>query len=106
MTNNTDITGDVHKWLRQATDEQLKNYLALISSEQTRRYRLFIRLESDLMGGHRVWVSEGGDFDTFAAYCMPDPDAECWSGDDRRTVGEALEDGRKHHPGYEPMLLL
>ena len=48
---NTDITGNIDKWLRQATDEQLKNYLALIGGEQTRRYRLFARLESDFMGG-------------------------------------------------------
>ena len=136
---NTDITGDLHRWLRQATDEDLKvllaravgrvfegdrfgadhlphdepvfavefDYMCLIEREIGRRNRVLISLESDLMGGHRVWVSEGEVVDTFAAYCQPYPETEgCWVGDDRQTVGEALEDGRKHHPGYEPMLLL
>jgi hypothetical protein len=60
--------------------------------------------ESDMMGGHCVFVGAGNvDPHKFYAYCFPYDDV-CWDGPDRDTIGEALEDGRGHHPGYEPQL--
>lgn len=58
--------------------------------------------ESDLMGGHHVYV-EGEENGKFTAYCSPYEDS-CWFGPERDTVTEALEDGRHHHPGHEPKL--
>jgi hypothetical protein len=58
--------------------------------------------ESDMMGGHHVYV-ESEENGKFAAYCSP-YEVGCWFGPERDTVTEALEDGRHHHPGHEPKL--
>lgn len=58
--------------------------------------------ESDLRGGHHVYLDTGGD-GMLRAHCSPYHD-ECWRGPGRDSVSEALDDGRRHHPGYEPKL--
>jgi hypothetical protein len=58
--------------------------------------------ESDMMGGHHVYV-ESEENGKFAAYCSP-YEVSCWFGPERDTVTEALEYGRHHHPGHEPNL--
>jgi hypothetical protein len=58
--------------------------------------------ESDMMGGHHVYI-EAEENGKFTAYCSPYEES-CWFGPERDTVTEALDDGRNHHPGYEPKL--
>ncbi len=59
--------------------------------------------ESDLMGGHNVYV-DGQENGKYTAYCTPYEES-CWFGPERETVTAALEDGRHHHPGHEPKLI-
>ena len=78
----------------------------LIGGEQTRREYVLASMSADLAGGHRVLVGCGDAPDTFAAYCDPRPPGSfCWEGPDRDTHAEAVEDGRKHHPGHEPEVI-
>ena len=79
----------------------------LVYNEQVRRRNILIGLKADLQGGHVVTAWLGNDVEKFAAYCDPRPDDDseyCWIGSDRDSIEEALADGRRHHPGYEPEL--
>jgi hypothetical protein len=79
-------------------------FAGLIVTEVNRRQSIIRSTEADLKGGHLVEVGTGDRPGTFAATCVPDLEAGagCWEGPDRTTVAEALGDGRRHHPGYEP----
>ena len=79
----------------------------LVYNEQVRRRNILTGLKADLQGGHDVTVWMGNDPGKFAAYCDPRPDDDseyCWTGSDRDSIEEAVADGRRHHPGYEPEL--
>jgi hypothetical protein len=79
----------------------------LLFEEGGHRSATLVAVEADLNGGHLVEVVAGDDTSKYRADCDPRPfDGEpvCWTGPDRETIAEALEDGRRHHPGSEPRL--
>ena len=83
------------------------NFSLLVYNEQVRRRIVLTALQADLQGGHSVVVWIGNEPDKYAAYCDPRPDDDneyCWIGSDRDSIEEALVDGRRHNPGYEPKI--
>lgn len=81
----------------------------LFVAEKNHRRAVIYNAETELMDGHRVRVEWGVDVrDTWQAICDPVWDDEahrCWTGPPRDTKEAAIEDGRAHHPGYEPEVL-
>lgn len=73
----------------------------LVIEEANHRLNVIYYATSDLNGGHRVFVGHGDDPKKYNAYCLPYEEV-CWDGPDHDTIAEALEDGRNHHPGFEP----
>lgn len=97
--------GDFDTALDDAAFQMQWSLAVMLQNEQTRREVVLESLEADLAGGHRVYIVE--DRGTWAAYCLPRPDGgydPCWEGEDRQTVEEAVEDGRRHNPGFEPVV--
>lgn len=82
----------------------------MADNERIRRRIALHRMEADLQGGHLVEVLEGRELNTYSAVCDPllsdEATISCWAGPDRATVEEAIEDGRAHHPGVEPRVLV
>jgi hypothetical protein len=77
----------------------------LVYNEQVRRRVILADIQADLQGGHSVIVWLGNEPDRYAAYCDPrsaDEGEYCWIGPDRDSIEEALVDGQRHHPDYEP----
>jgi hypothetical protein len=76
-----------------------------IRDELARRANIIGSLEADMQGGHlvRVVLSEA-DPDWFYAECDPRPGTgePCWAGPPRSSPIQAMEDGRRHNPGFEP----
>lgn len=76
----------------------------VLNMESNHRRGVIWQAEADLRGGHYVHVGYGDeDPHKYQAYCFP-YDEMCWDGPDRVSVEEAVSDGRKHNPGFEPEL--
>lgn len=80
-------------------------FAVVIQNEQARRRVVLSSLEVDMAGGHRVVIVE--DLGTYYAVCDNQPGTDCdpcWEGPDRTHIEDAFEDGRRHHPGHEPVV--
>lgn len=88
-------------------DSELAAQMALsdvLVTELNYRLEVIYAAESELMGGHRVSIDQDGvTMGPWRAYCSPTLVGEtCWKGPERAHIEDAIEDGRRHHPGYEP----
>jgi hypothetical protein len=76
----------------------------VLIGESNHRRMALLYAEADMRGGHDVRIGWGDNPKKFNAWCLP-YDEMCWEGADRDTLAEAVEDGRRHNPGFEPQLL-
>jgi hypothetical protein len=93
---------EANKGLIALGDLAASESVHLCKEERFHRRASIWYTESDMMGGHHVYI-EAEENGKFTAYCSPYEES-CWFGPERDTVTEALDDGRNHHPGYEPKL--
>ena len=103
LSDATDMSALMAAWKHPVAKAHSALY-DLMVEEANHRTATMLDIEADLNGGHLVEVGTGDRNGTFAAYCLPERHVACWEGPDRATVAEALEDGRRHHPGCEPRL--
>ena len=80
----------------------LLHFEASVITEQHQRQDAIRHAEMEMNDGHLVTIGYGSNADSYVAYCLPAGDDSCWVGLDQKTIEEAIEDGRRHHPNHEP----
>lgn len=102
-----DSLEDGHEW-EDPTPQAFAAVSDIAADEENYRLGVVWNAEAEMRGGHFVNVSDDwSERGTFQALCFPEWDdggggRTCWEGPVRATYEEALEDGKRHNPGFEP----